>query len=170
VVQASHGGAAPAGPGASFAGGAGEEPGPIRRLLLALVALGIVGLGAELFLLEHFEDVWQWVPLVALGAGLVCTIALALRPGRRIVRAFQAVMVVFVVAGAVGVFLHYDGNVEFEKESDASIRGVALFWSAMKGATPALAPGALAQLGLLGLILTYRHPALRPRDAARPTT
>ena len=33
---------------------------------------------------------------------------------------------------------------------------------------PALAPSALAQLGLLGLLYTYRHPALRRRhpDAA----
>ena len=35
-----------------------------------------------------------------------------------------------------------------------------LVWKALRGATPALAPGALAQLGLLGLLYTYRHPAL----------
>jgi hypothetical protein len=32
-------------------------------------------------------------------------------------------------------------------------------------APPALAPGVMAQLGLLGLIYTYQHPALVGRDS-----
>ncbi len=44
---------------------------------------------------------------------------------------------------------------------DATMRGFALLWAALHGATPALAPGALAHLGLIGLATTYRHPALR---------
>jgi hypothetical protein len=30
----------------------------------------------------------------------------------------------------------------------------------LRGAIPALAPGAMAQLGLLGLLVSYRHPAV----------
>ena len=30
----------------------------------------------------------------------------------------------------------------------------------VSGATPTLAPGAMVELGLLGLAYTYRHPAL----------
>jgi hypothetical protein len=137
------------------------EAGPLRRLLLGLVLLGIAGLGAELVLLEHTESAWQWVPLVALGLGFACAAAVALRPSPRTLRPFQAVMALFVAAGALGVYLHFRGNVEWELESDASLRGTALFWAALHGATPALAPGALAQLGLLGLALAHRHPALR---------
>jgi hypothetical protein len=34
------------------------------------------------------------------------------------------------------------------------------------GATPLLAPGIMLQLGLVGLLFTFRHPALaRPGDA-----
>ena len=69
-------------------------------------------------------------------------------------------MALCVVTGAVGILLHYRGNVEFELERDGSIRGLRLFWEAIRGATPALAPGALSQLGLLGLAYTYRHPSL----------
>jgi hypothetical protein len=43
------------------------------------------------------------------------------------------------------------------------MKGLELFWEAMKGATPSLAPGVMAQLGLLGLACTYRHPLLRAR-------
>ena len=135
----------------------------LRRILLAVVLVGIAGLGAELFLLEHYDGVWQWVPIVALAAGLALTVAVGVRPGRAVLLAFRAVMVAFVVAGAVGVYLHLDGNAEFERESDAAIRGTALLWEALRGATPSLAPGSLAQLGLIGLALAYRHPALRRR-------
>jgi hypothetical protein len=141
--------------------GQGDDPGLLRRLLLALMLLGMLGLMAELLLLEHFEDVWQWVPLVSLAIGFLLALAVWKRPGPATLRAFRAMSAVFVAAGALGMYLHLDGNVEFERESDASIRGLPLLWEALQGATPALAPGALAQLGLLGLALAYRHPALR---------
>jgi hypothetical protein len=133
----------------------------VRRLLLMLVAFGLVGLAAELALIEHYEEWQQVLPLAALGAGAIALGALALRPARVTVRVFQAVMVAFVVLGGAGIYLHYSGNVEFELEMAPDARGLALVWSALRGATPALAPGALAQLGLLGLIAAVRHPARR---------
>ena len=133
----------------------------LRRLLLGLVVLGALGLEAELLLLEHYESAWQFTPLVLLGAALVAAVLVWRRPSPATVRFFQAVMALCVAAGAIGVFLHYDGNVEFELEREPLLGGLALFWEAVRGATPALAPGAMAQLGLLGLVYTYRHPALR---------
>jgi hypothetical protein len=138
-----------------------DEPGTPRRLLLALMGMGIVGLEAELLLLEHVDGVWQWIPVVSLALGLVLTGAVWMRPARVTLRAFQGLCAGFVAAGALGVYLHMDGNLEFARESDPSLAGLALLWEALEGATPALAPGALAQLGLLGLALAYRHPALR---------
>ena len=70
-------------------------------------------------------------------------------------------MAAFVIAGVAGVILHYRGNAEFELEMHPAVRGFDLFRDAMMGATPALAPGTMAQLGLLGLASTYRHPRLR---------
>ncbi len=148
------------------------EGGLLRRMLLGLLLLGAVGLAAELVLLEHTESAWQWVPLVLLGAVLVLGCAVAARPARGTVRVFQGVTALCVAAGLLGVYLHLKGNVEFELEGDPSLGGLALLWEALKGATPALAPGALAQLGLLGLVCTYRHPALRRAvspSSTRPT-
>ena len=146
------------------------EAGPIRRLLLAVMLLGMAGLIAELVLLEHTESAWQWAPLALLGAGLILGAVLWIAPGRSVLRAFQALMVAYVAAGALGFYLHYSGNVEFELESDPSLGGWALVWSALEGATPALAPGAMAQLGLLGLVLAHRHPALGRRASAADAT
>ena len=135
--------------------------------------IGIVGLAVELLLLEHWDDPWQWSPFVALGLGLASGGALLRRPTPGRVRAFRAVMALFVVTGAVGVLLHYRGNAEFEVEQDPAVRGLALVWLALRGATPALAPGALAHLGLIGLLATWGHPALagaRDREATDATS
>ena len=132
----------------------------LRTLLLALVVIGAAGLEVELLLLEHYESAWQFTPLVLLALVLIGAALVWRRPSSSTVRFFQAVMVLCVAAGVVGVFLHYRGNVEFELEREP-LHGVRLFWEAIRGATPALAPGAMAQLGLLGLVYSYRHPALR---------
>ena len=132
----------------------------VRGLLLLLVHLGILGLLAELFLLEHTESVQQWIPLVALLAGLAAGVAVAARPSAGSLKAFRVVMAAFAAAGLLGLWFHLQGNIEFELERNSSLSGLALLWESLRGATPTLAPGALFQLGLLGLAYTYRHPAL----------
>lgn len=145
--------------------GAADTLRPIRRLVLALVLLGTLGFLVELALLGHTESWQQWVPVAALAAGLVVGGAVAVRPSRALLRTFQGVMVVFIGSGLAGLWLHYAGNVEFELEREPDLRGVQLVWESLQGATPALAPGALIQLGLLGLTFAYRHPALARRAA-----
>jgi hypothetical protein len=142
-----------------------KEVHPLRRLLLVLILFGSAGLIAELFLLEHTENVWQWLPLIVLASSFIAALLLLLRPSRTLARLFQALMVLAVLIGGLGFYLHYTGNSEFELEMDSTLAGFPLVWSALRGATPALAPGALAQLGLLGLASLYRHPLLR-RPAA----
>jgi hypothetical protein len=137
----------------------------LRRLLLALAMFGMLGLTVDLFLLEHTESATQWIPFGVLAAGVASGAAVAVRPTRALLRVFQGVMALAVAAGLLGLYLHYSGNVEFELESDPSLGGLELFWLAVRGATPALAPAALAQAGLLGLLYTFRHPALRTPPA-----
>jgi hypothetical protein len=78
----------------------------------------------------------------------------------------QALMLLFVVVGGLGLLLHFKGNIDFELEMQPDASGWPLIWAALKGATPTLAPGAMAQLGLIGLAYTYRHPALGGRASA----
>ncbi len=132
----------------------------LRGFLLILLLIGILGTGAELLLLEHIEDVWQWAPLILMGVSLAVLGWRAVDRGRVSMRAFQGTMILFVVSGFVGLWMHYQGNAEFEREMYPTLKGLALFWEALKGATPTLAPGTMIQLGLLGLAYTYRHPAL----------
>ena len=132
----------------------------LRRIVLAILTLGILGTGFELVLLEHTEDNWQWVPLLLLAAAFPTAIWLLLSPGPVIVRGFQVLMGLFVLSGFVGQWLHFSGNMEFELEMYPSREGLELVWEALGGAYPALAPGTMTLLGLLGLVACLRHPAL----------
>jgi hypothetical protein len=132
----------------------------LRRLILALVFLGIVGLEVELALLRHADTPAKWIPHIALLLGLLVTVMVYFRQRRGVLRFFQLIMILYLLIGALGVYFHLRGNIEFALERDPSLTGLGLLWKALRGASPALAPGALAQLGLLGLLYTYRHPVL----------
>jgi len=135
----------------------------LRQVLLLLVLMGNAGLVAELLLLGHTESFNQWIPLIVLAIGTLSTLLVMFRPGYRAIKLFQWVMASFLIAGILGLYLHYRGNVEFALERYPDAGGLDLMWKALRGATPTLAPGALAQLGLLGLVYTYRHPILNGR-------
>ena len=136
----------------------------LRRLLLAVLAFSAAGTLLELVLLEHTEDLAQLVPLVLLAASLVAIGLLVAKRSAAGIRAFQGLMLLFVASGVAGLYWHYTANVEFELEMYPTRAGFELFWESLKGATPALAPGAMSALGLLGLVYTFRHPALSRRD------
>jgi hypothetical protein len=140
--------------------------GPLRMFLLALVGLGALGLLAELLLLEHWIARPQLTPLVTLGLVLTSVTAVALRPGRGTIRAFRVVLVWAVVAGLLGISFHLRDNLALEREVAPESSLSSLLWHAVRGATPLLAPGSLAQLGLVGLVFTYGHPALRTPDGS----
>lgn len=132
-----------------------------RRILLIILFLGIAGISLELWLMAHTEDVYQQIPLFLSVAGLLGMIAVVLKPTPGSVRLFQAVMALFLLSGGVGMWLHFQVNMEFQLEMDPALSGMALYRKAIFAKSPpALAPGAMIQLGLIGLAYTFRHPAL----------
>ncbi len=141
---------------------AGDAPAlvAIRRLLIATLFAGTVGTGAELLLLGHFETWIQVVPLALLGLGLAAVLWQLVAPRGASVRALQAVAIIFLAAGVLGVGLHYDGNSALELEKSPSAPNLEVARSALTGPAPVLAPGSMALLGFVGLAYTYRHPQL----------
>ena len=146
-----------------------DDAATLRRLVLIVLTVGIVGVGFELVLLDHMEDNWQWAPIVLLAAGFPVSIWLFVSPGRTVIRVYQVLMGLFVLSGFVGQWLHYQGNVEFELEMYPSREGLELVWEALGGAYPALAPGTMILLGLLGLVACLRHPALNRKPVSIKT-
>ena len=126
-----------------------------------MLLFGLAGTIVELLLLEHYENAWQFVPLFLIVVALGVLIWHRARPTAANVRALQALMALFVMAGPIGVGLHFRGAAEFQLEIDRSQPGWDLFKKVMTAkAPPVLAPGTMMLLGLIGLVYSYRHPAL----------
>ena len=132
----------------------------LRRLLLALLAFGLIGISVELVLLEHYEDPSMFVPFAAIAVSLAAVALHATANTAATARVLQAAMAALIVSGLAGVALHYQGSLEFQLDMDPEISRWDVFWKVMHmKAPPTLAPGIMVQLGLLGLVSTYRHPA-----------
>ena len=130
----------------------------VRTFVLALFAIGVVGTAADLLLTGHIDGGWQLVPVVLLVTSALTLAWHLIRPSRSSLRFHQGLMVLFIISGLVGTFLHYQANIEFELEMYPGSSGFGLIWKAIQGASPpSLAPGAMIGLGLLGLIYTYRN-------------
>lgn len=133
--------------------------------LAAVLALGLVGTGVELLLIEHHEDETQLVPLVAIGLTLATLAWHAWTPGTASRRSLQVVLCAQVAAGLSGVVIHMRANAEFQRELDPTLAGWPLWRRTLQAkAPPALAPGVLAQLGLVGLIYSARPSAQGSRS------
>lgn len=132
----------------------------IRRFLFAMLVVGMAGIGTELLLIGHVEAVQQQIPLILLALGAATLVGHAVAPQPATVLALRAVMILFVASGLAGIWLHYRGNLEFELEMYLSMSGTELVTKTLTGATPVLAPGSMALLGLIGLTYSYKHPLL----------
>lgn len=131
----------------------------LRRWLMATYLVGAAGLGLELLLMEHVEGVTQQLPLWLIGASLLTLGMLPLRR-RAVVGVFRVLMVLLALCGILGVYLHFDGKAEFERELEPTLAGWALVWECLHGPTvpPVLAPGALVMLAMLGIACFHQHP------------
>lgn len=122
----------------------------LSRLLLAIYLFGLLGVAAELVLLEHYDGALQLIPFGAIALALGAGGWYARRPSPASLRAFRALQVVFAATGLLGLVLHFRGNMEFEKERDSAIGGFSLIWESLTGATPALAPGTMILFAFMG--------------------
>lgn len=133
----------------------------IRRALFAILVFGLSATGIDLVLIQHYEDTLQIVPLVLVAVALVVALWHGMARNATSVRALQGTMALFLLAGAVGAGLHYRGGAQFQLEIDPSQTRWQVFKKVMRAkAPPVLASGLMVQLGLVGLVYAYRHPAL----------
>jgi hypothetical protein len=139
----------------------------IRRLLVWVLLFGIIGTIVDLVLLAHYEDALQLIPLVVLAAGLAAVVGHLVRPRSWTVRALQVMMSLFVAAGVAGIGLHFDGASGFQLEIDPSLEWWPLVKKVARSQSPPLlAPAAMVQLGLIGLIYAFSDSRARARPGA----
>lgn len=137
-----------------------------RRLLACVLFLGLLGVGAELVLVEHWDDWKQLIPLVTLGVGLLALVWDGIAGSRASRWILRFAMLGLIAAAVAGIYLHYQSNVEFQLELEPDLSGWPLVLETLRASSPpTLAPGSLALLGAIGWITTLGRP---PADASRP--
>lgn len=129
----------------------------VRRLLIALLCLGLCGTTLELWLIGHHEDVSQWIPLAVMTASTVSAGWVVVTWSRSATVVFRIMMAMLMLSGVVGAVLHYRANMEFQLEMDPALGGLALMAKILHAkAPPALAPGNMVLLALVGLVAVWR--------------
>lgn len=125
-------------------------------MLAVVLLLTIAGTALELVLVAHDEKTEQLVPFYVLGAtaaSLILHMVLRRDILRRLV---QISMLACIGTGIWGLLLHYDSNLEFKREMDPDLEGWVLTWEALHAKSPpSLAPGAMALIGLIGVVYAY---------------
>jgi hypothetical protein len=141
----------------------------LRRGLLWLGALTLVGITIELAVERHWT---QPVQFVAWGALVVAALALVLlvgTPSAGRVRLARILAVAVMLSALFGIWEHLDSNYDSgELDRNYSNTWETLpqstrWWLAISktvGPSPPLAPGALIQVSVCVLLASLRHPAL----------
>lgn len=124
----------------------------VGKLITVTLFLQLIGIGAELILLEHYEDYWQLSPLILIGMATLLSLLVLKSNNQLLAKGYLLIMAMVIVSGFVGTWQHFSANLEFEQEMYPSLAGTELWWEALKGATPALAPGSMIGIGLIGII------------------
>jgi hypothetical protein len=133
----------------------------LRRWILVILVLGLLGTVTELVLLEHYEQPLQFVPLVLIAAAVGVLWWELRRHDLASRRAIQIVMGLFVLAGFGGFAAHFYGSAEYQLELNPDMSNWELLEKILRAkAPPLLAPGMMLQLGLLGLAYVFSDPKL----------
>ncbi len=122
----------------------------VKQLIVAALLFMTLGTLLELYLLDHYEDTLQLIPMLCIGAAIFVVGLLFLKRTRFVIGLFKGVLVLTALSGVYGAFLHLRANYEFELEMRPTAEGWDLFVESLSGALPALAPGSMIVLALIG--------------------
>lgn len=108
----------------------------------------VVGMLADLLLIEHFESFWQFVPVIFLAVSGIGYFLVSKGTG---INLFRAWMYTGMLSGVVGIYMHVKNNWEFAIELRSNLKGWELISEVATGAIPVISPGFLIPIAMLGL-------------------
>lgn len=122
----------------------------VRPTLALALFFMMIGTAMELFLLDHYEDVQQLIPLLCITASVVMVVLLFFVQTNIIRGLFKLVLLLTALSGIYGTYLHLLANYEFEQEMKPTAAAWHLFTESLSGALPSLAPASMIVLALIG--------------------
>lgn len=144
----------------------------LRRSLILLALLGLLGLGAELAAVGHWYGFGQLIPFAVLGLALLTSVACLVHERAWTRLALRVAGVLMVLSGAYGVIEHTGKNPELlhagrtgalatspeARSGEPGVLGLPAprpNW--LNGPAPVSAPAAMSGLGLLLLLALYKR-------------
>lgn len=124
----------------------------VRKLIILAILFMALGTGLELYLLDHYEDTLQLIPILSILLALLAFALLLFSRSKKTEMAYKVVLVINSLSGLVGTFLHLRANYEFESEMKPTADSWSVFVESLSGALPALAPGNMILFALIGYI------------------
>ena len=132
----------------------------LKQVLVLALLFMMIGTLLELYLLDHYEDTWQLIPVICIGVALINFCVLFYRRSQAAIHLFKLVLVLTTFSGVYGVVLHLQSNFEFEQDMKPTASFWQLILESLSGALPTLAPMSLVVLACIGysyLILTQHQ-------------
>ena len=118
----------------------------------------------ELYLIEHFEDSWQLVPIIIIALIIIATGWLIRHPSPLSFNIFRLLLLASVLSGFAGIYFHLKANIEFETEMHPDQAFSTTLVESLSGALPALAPGSMIVFALFGYIYLLLNNKLRTHE------
>ena len=122
----------------------------LKYVILYTLVFFLFGSLTELYLIKHYDDTSQIIPIFCIGLSLTCLIILFFRVSKLTIILFKLSLFMISLAGLMGVVFHLNSNYEFEKEMKPTSNSFDLFIESLSGALPALAPLNLVLLAMVG--------------------
>src|SRR5260221_1891755 len=110
----------------------------LRRWILLILVLGLIGTVTELVLLEHYEQPLQFVPLVLIVAAVGVLWWEFRRHDLASRRSIQVVMSLFLLAGFFGFAAHFQGSAQYQLQLNPDMRNWGLFEKILRAQDPPL--------------------------------
>lgn len=135
-----------------------------RRFLLILSGVIFAGTVAELVLVEHSNELLQYLPFLFCGLGILSVLIVSYHPSARAILVHRILMVLIFIGGVFGVCLHFIRNYDFHLEIQPNATTGQALLEALYGSIPLLAPGVIPLAALLAFAAVWRHPVLEIRS------
>ena len=122
----------------------------VKKMIVLALLFMMIGTLLELYLLDHYEDAFQLIPVLCIAFSLINLIILFFKRSKIMVKLFKLVLVLTSFSGIYGVFLHLQSNFEFEQDMKPTATNWELFSESLSGALPTLAPMSMLVLAFIG--------------------
>tara|TARA_Y200000002_G_scaffold236603_1_gene195460 strand:+ start:491 stop:937 length:447 start_codon:yes stop_codon:yes gene_type:complete len=125
-------------------------PYKLKQLILVTFLFLTLGSLLELYLIGHYEDTMQLIPIFCVSISLFNLLLLFFKVSKFTTNLFKVVLCSTLIVGIYGVYLHLKSNYQFEYEIRPSKNYWVLLKNSFSGALPTLAPLSLVVLSLVG--------------------